>query len=329
MKRLPALALLTAVYACSPKPGNIPDKDTAAALKLLDSLEATDAGTLIKYAPDSFAEQDTITKMPQLILSDQDISAIKKAVATKKMERPLAKKLFSTTEMFDEMFDAEMFGFTFYPFDENPDMFNEFALSLGPPGEPGNNIFFFKDKKLITRLSVYHKYGLELEHYKDETGHTVIYFKENLLSGTAMSWNEYRFYRYEDDDTLRHIYTCTADAFIDPLYPNARIRGLDVTVAGTQPLTLKMAFEISLTDNDSIPPLLKDSVLVQCPYNEKLHHPEPDYKKAGITRAQLASYAPESSAVLFIAAYSNLLRQKLNDPVQHRLIINYLKEIEK
>lgn len=295
-----------------------------AALKLLDSVAALDENALIKYPPDSHRLPDSIVKTPDVLLSDADIEQLKKAVASKKMDRKLATRLFKATKLLDDMLDQDMFGFEFYPFDDTPDAFNEFAISVGALGEPGNDVYFFKDKKLIAVHSVYHKYGLELAHYKDETGHTVIYYKENMLSGTAMSANEYCFFRYEVMGNLRAIGRFTADAFIDPGYTGARIRELEVTVAKTQPLTLKMIFEISLTDKEGIPPLLKDSVLVYCPHVEKLGYPEPNYKKAGVTRAQLASYAPESSGILFLAAYHDLLRQKLADPVQRPIILRYL-----
>jgi hypothetical protein len=337
MNKLLSLLLLAALLSCKNHKQDmvitvdnpLTQDSINSALKLLDSVASINADALIKHAPDGPIVSDSTVRRPYVVLTDTTIEQLKKAIKTDKMDRKLAKMLFKETKMLDEIFDEGIFSFVSYPFDSQPDAFNEFAISVGSSGEPGNDVYFFKDKRLAAVHMVYHKYGLELAHYKDETGHTVIYYKENMLSGTAMSWNEYCFFRYEAMGTLRAIGRFTADAFIDPGYTSARTRGLDVTVAKTQPLTLKMIFEISLTDKEGIPSLLKDSVLVLCPYIEKLGYHEPDYKKAGVTRAQLASYAPESSGILFLAAYHSLLRQKLADPVQRPIILRYILDKNK
>lgn len=209
----------------------------------------------------------------------------------------------------------------FFVFDEQKE---EFALSIGPGASWGAEVYFFQKNWCIAQQMVEHRYGLELEHYKDEIGKTVVYYKENFESGTGIWWYDFYFYRYENQKLvpmLRELQN--GNLSVMPAY---QARWLESTVVNTKPLTLKMRYYLSGENGEYI---INDSTEVRYEWDATNKVLRGDYQHSKLSKEQILSYnLGTPNDLFFIRAHYDTFKQLLKDKVKRKLVLYYLNDVK-
>ncbi len=142
----------------------------------------------------------------------------------------------------------------YYPFSLNKHDFNEFALSIGDGGHCENAyLYFFTGNRIIARHDGYNRDGLDLSFYRDADGKTVVYYDRNFCTGSGVWWDNFNFYKY-DNDKLIPVLDELENGNIQP--PYFRARWLESTVESTHPLTIKMVYYQNFNSFVSLPEIL-------------------------------------------------------------------------
>ena len=198
----------------------------------------------------------------------------------------------------------------------------EFALSFGLGASWGAEVYFFQNSRCVAKQQIEHHYGLEIEHYVDEAGKTVIYYKENFASGTGIWWWDYYFYRYEDGKLLPVLSELqNGNSSMIPAY---RARWLESTVVNTKPLTLKMVYYLSGENGEYI---INDSTNVQYRWDVKTKMLKGDYEQSKLNQNQILAYnLGTGNDLFFIKAHYEKLKQLLKDKSKRRLVLYFLNE---
>lgn len=198
----------------------------------------------------------------------------------------------------------------------------EFALSFGPGASWGAEVYFFQNSRCVAKQHIEHRYGLEIEHYQDEEGKTIIYYKENFASGTGIWWFDYYFYRYEDGKLLPVLSELQNGNL--SMIPAYRSRWLEATIVNTNPLTLKMVYYLSGENGDYI---LNDSTNVQYRWDTTTKTLKGDYERSKLSQNQILSYnLGTGNDLFFIRAHYEELKQLMKDKNKRRLVLYFLNE---
>ena len=129
-------------------------------------------------------------------------------------------------------------------FDDNEEDWNEFALYIGMASWE-HDVYFFKNNKVIAFQQINNKYGVEINHYKDQEGKTVIYYLENFASGTGIWQYNYFFYRY-NESKLEPILNVLQNSNMNEF--SHKILWFETTVEATNPLILKFVYSVDIHD---------------------------------------------------------------------------------
>ena len=198
----------------------------------------------------------------------------------------------------------------------------EFALSFGPGGSWGAEVYFFQNSRCIAKQHIEHRYGLEIEHYVDEAGKTVIYYKENFASGTGIWWFDYYFYRYENGKLLPVLSELQNGNL--SMIPAYRSKWLESTIVDTNPLTLKMVYYLSGENGEYI---INDSTNVQYHWDQKTKVLKGDYEQSKLSENQILAYnLGTGNDLFFIRAHYEKFKQLMKDKSKRRLILYFLNE---
>lgn len=198
----------------------------------------------------------------------------------------------------------------------------EFALSFGPGASWGAEVYFFQNSRCIAKQHIEHHYGLEIEHYVDEAGKTVIYYKENFASGTGIWWFDYYFYRYEEGELLPVLSELQNGNL--SMIPAYRSKWLESTIIDTKPLTLKMVYYLSGENGEYI---INDSINVQYHLDPKTEMLKGDYKRSKLIQNQILAYnLGTGNDLFFIRAHYEKLKQLLKDKRKRKLVLYFLNE---
>jgi hypothetical protein len=269
------------------------------------------------------------------VISQTDFTKLKRGIKKEEIFRTIdiktAKNIFGEIQVDSSFFAEGKIPVTFFSFDKRKDDFNEFAICLGSTeaGEYGWScvLYFFKGNKIIAKHYIYHRYGLELENYKDSDGKTIIYYKENFGSGTGIWQFNFYFYKFYEDKLI---------PILNEL-ENGNLNGwgsrrsfwLEAFVTNTIPLTLKMVFHQELNDTmDNIPKIVDDSTFVQYTWDEKTRTLVGNYKKSKINKFQTLTYYLADNELLFINTYYSTLKDCLKDKTKRNIVLNYLNYIK-
>jgi hypothetical protein len=284
----------------------------------------------------AFAADSTFKNQLQMnkVISQKDFTKLKRAVLeVDEIDRAIdiktAKSIFSEIDEVDSSFIADdRIPLTFISFDKRKDDLNEYAVALGYPSMSWNCVlYFFKGNKIIAKHNIYHRYGLELEDYKDSDGKTIIYYKENFGSGTGIWQFNYYFYKFYDDKLI---------PILNEL-ENGNLNGwgsrrsfwLEAFVTNTTPLTLKMVYHQELYDTtDSNPKIIDDSTFVQYKWDEKTRTLIGNYEKTKINKYQILTYYLADNELLFINTYYSTLKDCLKDKTKRNIVLDYLNGIK-
>ncbi len=282
----------------------------------------------------SFVEDSIFRNQKQMnkVISQSDFSKLKQVIKEEEIFRTIdiktATSIFGEIEEVDSVCIAEgKIPVIFYSFDGRKDDFKEYAICLGNPSMSWSCVlYFFKGNKIIAKHNIYHRYGLEIEHYKDSDGKTVVYYKENFGSGSGIWQFNFYFYKFYDDKLI---------PILNELQ-NGNINGwgghnhwLETFVTSTKPLTLKMVYNHELYNTtDSIYTVIDDSTYVHYAWDEKSRTLVGDYEKSKINKSQIFTYYNADNELLFINVYNKTLKDNLKDKTRRHIILTYLNDIK-
>ncbi len=215
----------------------------------------------------------------------------------------------------------------YFPFDKNKSDFNEYAICIGDPEHCANAyLYFFKDNKIIARHNGSNRYGLELKHYKDIDGKTIVYYIYEFSDGSGEWWNNFFFYKY-NKGKLIPVLDELQNGNMQNLNP--RVLWLESFVQKTNPLTIKMVYYDQFPDlnkDDYGTRIIDDSTSVQYIWNEQSNTLEGQYGSSKISKAQIISYYLGHNDLLFINSYYKTLKSSLLDKTQRQSTLNYLNK---
>lgn len=264
-------------------------------------------------------------------LSETEFQQLKQAIKDSMIDIKLAKKIFGdfVPETYDYIPKGKTFIIPFF-FDKNKNDFNEYAISLAYPTDMSdNNFYFFKGNTLLSKLTIYFRYDLELEHYKDSNNKTVIYYKENYVSGTGIWWYNYYFYQY-DGNRLIPILNQLQEGNLQSL--GLRTFWLQSEIVKKKPLTIKMVYYQKLFDTVSYKNerfIANDSTFVKYNWDAKTKTLIGDYAHSKISQAEILSCSlEENNELLFINTFYKKLKKELENPKGKRMVLYYLNEIK-
>ena len=198
----------------------------------------------------------------------------------------------------------------------------EFALSFGPGASWGAEVYFFQNSRCLAKQHIEHRYGLEIEHYVDEAGKTVIYYKENFASGTGIWWFDYYFYQYENGKLLPVLSELQNGNL--SMIPAYRSKWLESTIVDTNPLTLKMVYYLSGENGAYI---INDSTNVQYRWDAKTEMLKGNYEQSKLSQNQILAYnLGTGNDLFFIRAHYEELKKLLKDKRKRKLVLYFLNE---
>lgn len=265
-------------------------------------------------------------------LSLTDFNELKKTAKSGEIDLDLAKRIFPHLEI-DSSLTANLennkLPIGFYSFDNNQKDFSEYAISIGYDGGLfwDNDVYFFKSDKVIAKHKIYHRYGLELKHFKNESNETTIYYKVNYQSGTGIWWHQFNFYRFEKDELVP---TLTEIQNINLQYPwSIRAYWIESTILETKPLKLKFLFNTQLPDTlGNLIEFINDSTEIKYIFdvNKKIY--EPEFSDNKLSKLKLLTYFQADNELLFVNINHELLKKGLNTNDKRQSILNYLNELK-
>ncbi|WP_333695668.1 hypothetical protein [Flavobacterium sp.] len=271
------------------------------------------------------------------VISQSDFSKLKFAIneedeILRTIDIKTAKNIFGEIQV-DSSFVADgKIPITFFSFDKRKEDFNEFAICLGytDAGEFGWScvLYFFKNNKIIAKHNIYHRYGLELNHYKDSDGKTIIYYKENFGSGTGIWQFNFYFYKFYNDKLIP-ILNVLENGNLNSW--GRRNFWLETFVTKTNPLTLKMVYHQffygTKGEGDDYR-IIDDSTFIQFKWDEKSRTLIGNYEKSKTNKFKILTYYLDSNELLFINTYYTELKNGLKNKTKRHIILNYLNGIK-
>jgi hypothetical protein len=265
-------------------------------------------------------------------ISDPDFKKFKPDYRTGKLDINTAKKIFKYTKFREEDFyRRDTIFINFIPFDSQKFNFNEFAIYIGNPFYNQEcDLYFFKSKKIIAKHTVNHRYGLELKHYSESDGKTIIYYKENYCSGSGIWWFNYYFYKYSDTKLIP-ILNEIGNGNIQ-LYMGLRIQWIQSFIQNTNPLTIKMVYYQDLCDsNDKHYRIIDDSTIIKYHWEKSSNTLVGDYGNSKMNKQQILTYyVSQDNEILFINSYSKILKEWLSksNSKKREVVLNYLNNVK-
>jgi hypothetical protein len=257
----------------------------------------------------------------------KDFALLKNGCKTGMLDISISKRIFGDIAGDSSYLEQGAIPLQFFSFDTRESNFREFAIC--PLGDGGweCDVFFFSGNRMVSKHHIYHRYSLQVDHYKDRDGKTVVYYRENYGSGSGIWWFNYCFYKY-DGSKLIPVLNELAEA--NQQFPwGARVFTLKSTVQKTNPLTLKMVYSQAFSDVPGSPFFIYDSTFVRYTWNEEFKTFRGDYKKSKITKPQILMYYLEDTEHLFINTYHDMLKRFLQTDTMRTRTLDYLDLVKK
>lgn len=296
--------------------------------------------------PNSWTEElasivDTVLNSPIQLnkqLSPKDFKELKATLKDSgkntAIDLDLAKRIFPQLEI-DSSLAADAasmenkLSIDFYTFDKNANDFNEFAISIYDGPSWDNDVYFFKSDKVIAKHEIFHHYGFELKHFKNEINETVIYYRVNYGSGTGIWWDQFNFYRYDTDKLLP---TLTEIRDINLQYPwSIRAYRIESSILSTKPLKLKFVFDNQITDaSENQIDFINDSTVIKHKFNTIKKIYEPEFTDTKLNKLKLLTYFHADNELLFVNANYDLFKKELsgNDQARRQAVMSYLLKLK-
>ncbi|MDN5285804.1 MAG: hypothetical protein JWR38_2078 [Mucilaginibacter sp.] len=276
---------------------------------------------------------DSVFKSQQQMdkpISPNDFNRLKLAIRSSKIDVKTAKSIFGNFEVDSTYVNEGILPVELFSFDKNKNEFNEYAICLGDHGRSWNDgLYFLKSNIIISKHNAYNRYGLDLTHYKDVDGKTVVYYKEGFDSGSGIWWNNFFFYKY-DGNKLIPILNELENGNMQGFW-GFRILWLESSIQKTNPLTIKMVYYDQLPDTskaDYGPRIVDDSTTVRYIWDERSKTLQGQYTQSKISKAQILSYYLNENDLLFINTYYKTLKSSLQDKAKRKGTLVYLNNVK-
>ncbi len=328
MKTLLAFTILVAIISCNlPKQGSESSKfSIEEANQFLDSLHKVNPerwSTAAQLMPDSvFKSQQSL----DVTLTTAEFETIQKEAKDGKLNLKLFNKFSVNDKLKKEQISDGSVWVKIYPF-KNPDQFALEVYTLGWECD----VYFFDRNKVVAKHHIYHRYGLEIESFTNESNETVIYYKQNFTSGTGVWWWDYNFFKYTDHQLIPVLNVLQNANLANP--NQYRMLWLETSIAKTAPLTLKMVYHTEIPqargyESDTIE---NDSTLVEYHWNSANRTYEADFSKSKLSQNKIRSYYLQENELLFVHTHYEIFKKLVNgkDEQKRDAALKYLEEVKK
>ena len=293
----------------------------------LDSIGKLPSKPLIDKV--SFMTDSIFENQQQLDISVKvsDFDKLKQGCKVEHLDIKTIKAIFGDIKIDSAYLKDGTIPLTFVSFDKDKNDFKEFAICTDY-ADAGRSceMYFFSGNKIIARHNINHRYGLELKHYKDIDGRTVVYYKENYQSGSGIWWFNFFFYKYYNNKLIPILNEIENANLQFPW--SIRVLWLESTIQNTNPLTLKMVYYQAYSDSVESPKYINDSTFVIYTWDEETKAFVGNYEKSKISKAQIMTYFLEDNELLFINVYNELLKNNLKNKRFRQSTLNYLNEVK-
>lgn len=287
----------------------------------------------VSFYPDSlFKNQKSLNNQ----LSETDFKTLKSGCKKKILAVDFVKRIFPDfqpdTAYFKQEIEEGNLPVEFYSFDADEDEFKHFAIV--PAYDDGYSweclVYFFDQNKLVGEHKVYHRYGLDLEHFKDNDNKTVFYYRQNFQSGSGIWWYNYNFYKYSDNAIIP-VLNELQNANLQ-YYWSVRSYWLETSIVTTNPLTLKMYYYNEFPDRIEGEPIqiLEDSTEIIYNWDNHQNQFIADFTNSKLDRYKILSYYLADNELLFINSQYKLLKDLIADKnqVKRQSTLDYLNEVK-
>ena len=349
MKNIFLLLFLVLIIACNQQDnesGNIKNKKTVPKseeqkqvnfseknlIAFMDSVGRLPTDPLAKkvssYADSVFLDIKQINRR----LNKLEFNTLKTAIRKRAINLAQAEKIFGKIDLDSNYLGKKIIPIKFYSFDQVSRNYREFAISFSKERARGNtNLYFFNADSLLVKKSIYNYYGLELNYYKDLDRKTIVYYKEDYITGSGIWWNNLYFYKYYNNHFIPILNELANGNSQNDIW-GPRVKWLKSIIQKTNPLVLKIVYYQGLNymkgGNVETKYLLNDSTMVAYKWDEKSRTLKGIYENSKITKPEIFTYYVLDNELLYINIYHDLLKKKMNDEQNKKLIVSYLNSIK-
>ena len=305
-------------------------------INFIDSISKLDPNIWtneVSYYPDSLYKNQ---KSLNNLLSKEDFENLKSGCKKKILQIDFVKRVFPDFNLDTTYFQKEIkegnLPIEFFSFDDKESEFENFAIVPGYDNGLSREcvVYFFDERKLVGEHKVYHRYGLELEHFKDKDDKTVFYYRQNFQSGSGIWWFNFNFYKYSDNSIIP-VLNELQNANLQ--YPwSIRSYWLKTSILKTNPLTLKMDYYNEFPDRTKGEPIqiLEDSTEVIYNWDNHKNQFIADFASSKLDRYKILSYYLVDNELLFINSHYKLLQSLIRDKnhEKRQSTLEYLNEVK-
>ncbi|QXP60847.1 hypothetical protein [Olleya sp. HaHaR_3_96] len=296
---------------------------------LLDSIGHIDSNRWTKKM--SNLVDSTLNNQTKLhhTLNGLDFETLKTVVQNGSIEIALAKQLFNATTFDSNTINNDRLPITYYSFDKNEKDYNEFAIIIGDSLLWDTTVYFFKSNTIIAKHRIFHRYGLEIKHFKSKYDNTIFYYTVNYLSGSGIWWNQFNFYSYNKDH-IRPVLTEINNSNLQAPW-GSRSYKIEATITNTNPLVFQFKYENQLTDTTNNTVAFNNDVTkVTYQYNTTDKKYVPNFTNTTLNRPKLLSYFITDNDLLFVNSNYQLFRKQLNskNKLKQDAALNFLNALK-
>ena len=212
--------------------------------RFLDSLVAlpsTEALATATRYPDSIC---TATHSIQEDRTPADIALLRKALPEGELDLEVAKRLFPDTALQSYVLPSGRVPVNGAFFPSLKGDSSRFAAFLGPAFAWDCNAFFFEGNRMLASQRIFHRYGMTWKYFNAEDGMPVIYWRENLESGTGIWAYQYCFLKYHQGKVIPVLNTPQETNLQYPWRNRTMVMNLELT--SQRPLIISGKYEITL-----------------------------------------------------------------------------------
>lgn len=303
-----------------------------ALIALLDSIGQLNPGTWEKEL--LLMVDSTLNNQAKLNnrLSKANFQTLKKAAFEKEIDFQFAKQIFPGIELDNSLLQHLIDGklpIGFYSFNKKEKDFKEFAISIGNGLTWKNDVYFFNADEIISKHSVFHRYGLDVKHFKDKENRTVIYYKVNYGSGSGTWWQQFNFYAFENGQLVPAL---TEIQNINLQYPwGIRAYWIESEIVNEKPLQIKFTYNNQFFNANAAPTeFINDSTVITYIIDKQSRKFIPQYTGSKQNKNKLLCYFHSDTELLFVNSNYNLFKKELNSGnlVKRNAILNYLSDLK-
>lgn len=172
------------------------------------------------------------------LFSEKDFSLIEESIRNHAMVSKTVKKLFNDSYALESYGSgaSDSIPVQYFLFDDRHKE-KDFAIVIGNSlGEWTSNYYFFHGRKLIAKHQIFHHNEIELHSFRNEAGHTIVYYKIVFDWGSGVALFNYFFYSYQKDRLVPCLNLIREAHWVNMVPP---ITSFSSEIVSTAPLTVK------------------------------------------------------------------------------------------